>query len=86
MPVISLAQLNRGADELNREPRLSDLRDSGAIEQESDIVLLLWRKNDDSAQTVVSVAKQRQGPCGPVPVTFNPQTQKFTYRLEPRLN
>jgi len=86
IPIIALAQLNRGADELNREPRLSDLRDSGAIEQESDVVLLLWRKNDDPAETVVSVAKQRQGPIGPVPLTFNPQIQKFTYRVEPTLN
>ena len=78
IPVILLSQLNRGADETNRKPRLSDLRESGALEQDADLVILLWRKNDDPAETIISISKQRQGRCGDVPVCFKPNIQKFT--------
>lgn len=80
IPIIMLSQLNRGADELNRKPRLSDIRESGAIEQDADVVALLWRQNDDPDQTVISISKQRQGRCGDVEVCFKPKIQKFTPR------
>jgi replicative DNA helicase len=80
IPVILLSQLNRGADELNRKPRISDIRESGAIEQDADIVALLWRKNDDPAETIVSISKQRQGRCGDVEVLFEPKIQRFSPR------
>ena len=78
IPVILLSQLNRGADETNRKPRLSDLRESGALEQDADLVVMLWRKNDDPAETIISINKQRQGRCGDVPLCFKPNIQKFT--------
>lgn len=80
IPVIVLSQLNRGADELNRKPRLSDMRESGSLEQDADVACLLWRKNDDPDETIISIAKQRNGRCGDVEVCFKPKIQKFTPR------
>ena len=86
MPVIVLAQLNRELEkDKNRKPRLSDLRESGAIEQDADLVGLLYKPDaekaddDDGAagqQDVEAVAvnlliaKQRNGPTGDVHMTF----------------
>ena len=80
IPVVLLSQLNRGADELNRKPRLSDMRESGALEQDADLCAMLWRKNDDPDQTIISINKQRNGRCGDVEVCFKPNIQKFTPR------
>lgn len=77
VPIIMLAQLRRSADEANRMPRLSDLRESGSLEQDADIVMMIWRKDDDPAKTRVSIAKQRQGRCGTIEVEFKPSIQKF---------
>lgn len=79
IPVIVLAQLNRELEkDKNRKPRLSDLRESGAIEQDADFVGLLYKpkpKDDDdenaTAQAVnMLIAKQRNGPTGEVYFTF----------------
>lgn len=60
IPVITAAQLSRNAENANRKPILSDLRESGDIEQTSDSVLLLHRED---SKAFLKVAKQRQGPC-----------------------
>ena len=81
VPVIVLSQLNRELEkDKNRKPRLSDLRESGAIEQDADLVGLLYRPsgsesdNDDTAneaeQINLLIAKQRNGPTGDVRLTF----------------
>jgi len=81
VPVIVLSQLNRELEkDKNRKPRLSDLRESGAIEQDADLVGLLYRPsgsesdNDDAAneaeQINLLIAKQRNGPTGDVRLTF----------------
>jgi replicative DNA helicase len=82
VPVIVLSQLNRELEkDKNRKPRLSDLRESGAIEQDADLVALLYKASsgdDDEGgapdQEAVAVnlyiAKQRNGPTGDVPLTF----------------
>jgi len=62
MPIIGLAQLNRNADE-TKEPNLSDLRESGAIEQDADSVIMLWR-HPEEGKLNVKVAKNRHGPRG----------------------
>jgi replicative DNA helicase len=80
IPVILLSQLNRSADELNRKPRLSDMRESGSLEQDADVCLMLWRKNDDPDETIISLEKQRDGACGDIEVCFKPKIQKFTPR------
>jgi replicative DNA helicase len=82
VPVIVLSQLNRELEkDKNRKPRLSDLRESGAIEQDADLVALLYKPNSgddeeaptqdhDAAPVNLYIAKQRNGPTGDVPLTF----------------
>ncbi len=83
VPVIVLSQLNREVEkERNRKPRLSDLRESGAIEQDADLVALLYKPNSadddesgggaepDAVPVNLLIAKQRNGPTGEVPLTF----------------
>ncbi len=78
VPVIAVSQLSRGVENrTHKRPQLSDLRESGSIEQDADTVLMLYRDdyyNEDSNQpgiTDVHVRKQRQGPTGRVEVRFN---------------
>jgi len=84
VPVVVLSQLNRESEKENRDPRLSDLRESGSIEQDADVVLLLHRpkkKDDDESidegvmpgdveHIKLIIAKQRNGPVGEVDLTF----------------
>jgi len=85
VPVICCAQLSRGPESrTDKRPMLSDLRDSGAIEQDADIVLFLYRdeyyKNEDEPQNTaeVIVAKNRHGSTGNVKMGWFGQYTKFT--------
>ena len=84
VPVVVLSQLNRSSEKENRTPRLSDLRESGSIEQDADVVLMLARPKDadekfqvaaDSMELVV--AKQRNGPVGELKLTFLRDITRF---------
>ena len=80
--MLLLSQINRSADRDGREPRLSDLRDSGTLEQDADVVILLHSgpENDPAASTAllkVIVGKQRNGPRDTIPVVFNKQRMRF---------
>jgi replicative DNA helicase len=84
VPVLVLSQLNRSAEKENRTPKLSDLRESGSIEQDADVVLMLARPKDadekfqvaaDSAELIV--AKQRNGPVGDLKLTFLRDITRF---------
>lgn len=76
VPVIALSQLSRASEHREGgEPRLADLRDSGAIEQDADIVLMLWRQSDGGV--VMKVAKHRNGPTGEVKLDWRPATVEF---------
>jgi replicative DNA helicase len=80
VPVILLSQLTRGSDQDNREPRLSDLKESGAIEQDSDIVILLHRGAEFHSRhgaVDVLVAKQRNGAVGRFKLTYLGDVFKF---------
>jgi replicative DNA helicase len=84
VPVICVSQLNRAPDaRVDKRPLLSDLRESGAIEQDADVVLMIYRDdyyNDDSeAKGVaeVNVAKHRNGPTDRVKLTFMGTYAKF---------
>lgn len=84
-PVIVLSQLSRAPEaRQDRRPQLSDLRESGAIEQDADLVLLLFRPKfyraddpdvDDTAEVIV--AKQRNGPLGTIRLTFRGECMRF---------
>ena len=80
-PVVLLSQLSRSVENRRSfEPRLSDLRDSGAIEQDADEVLFLWEEDDDDYlenRISMKIAKQRNGPKGHVPVKFHRPTYRF---------
>lgn len=82
--VITLSQLNRSLEyREDKRPLPSDLRGSGSIEQDADVILFLFRpwqydKSQDEEYTEIIVAKQRDGPQGPVIVRFLPKVTLFT--------
>jgi replicative DNA helicase len=84
LPVIALSQLNRGVEQrVEKKPVMSDLRESGSIEQDSDLILLIYREEVYEPNTTrkgiadIIVAKQRNGPTGDVQLTFLGQYTKF---------
>jgi replicative DNA helicase len=77
VPVIVPSQLNRESDRDNREPRLRDLRDSGSIEQDADIVGLLHQPDEKSNLIVLNIAKHRQGPKRKLKLVFLKDTLRF---------
>jgi replicative DNA helicase len=90
IPVIALSQLNRSVDAReDHRPRLSDLRESGAIEQDADLILFLFREEyydptDENRGTAeVLVAKQRNGPTGKVDLRFRAACLRFENPTRP---
>jgi replicative DNA helicase len=89
VPIIALSQLSRNVEQRgSAEPRLSDLRESGSLEQDSDVVIFLYRDGDQSTEAEVElvkakVAKHRNGPIGEVPLQFRKSNTRF-YTLAAR--
>ena len=85
VPVIAVSQLSRATEQREgKEPQLSDLRESGAIEQDADLVLLLYRKEfyypddeDSKGKAEIKIAKQRNGPTGKLTLTFLKECTRF---------
>lgn len=81
VPVIALAQLNRASEaRADKRPQLSDLRDSGEIEQDADAVLLLSRASEEGDVIEANLAKHRQGPTGIFWLDFDRPTMTFQKR------
>jgi len=91
IPIIVLAQLNRKSEDRgDGKPRISDLRESGSIEQDADVVGLLYRaayyakdeeeKSEKGGESELIIAKQRNGPTGEVPLTFLSEFTRFETR------
>jgi replicative DNA helicase len=84
VPVLVLAQLNRSAEKENRAPRLSDLRESGSIEQDADVVLMLNRPKEENDKFQVAsgtmelfISKNRNGEVGDLKLTFLNSITRF---------
>ncbi len=83
VPVFALSQLNRAVESRGtKKPQLADLRESGAIEQDADVVMFIYREDAENLETVtLDIQKHRNGPTGEIPLIFRPDRVKF-YGME----
>ncbi len=81
IPVVALSQLNRNPESrADKRPQLSDLRESGAIEQDSDLVMFIHRDDNDpehKRESELIIAKHRNGPTGSIKLHFEPSLTQF---------
>jgi replicative DNA helicase len=86
VPVLALSQLSRAVEQRRGRPRLSDLRDSGSIEQDADVVMFIHREDKMNADTgaektnvaEILVEKHRNGPVGKIDLMFDEKSTRFT--------
>jgi len=87
IPVLALSQLSRAVESRGeKRPQLSDLRESGAIEQDADVVMFLYRQDEDTREQVsLRIAKHRNGPLGEIELFFRGDRIKF-FGMESRIS
>jgi replicative DNA helicase len=85
VPVLALSQLSRQVESRGiKRPQLADLRESGAIEQDADVVMFMWRENDEDLESMkLDIAKHRNGPLRSIDLKFKGDKIKF-YSVESR--
>lgn len=79
LPVLALSQLSRAVEQRGeKRPQLADLRESGSIEQDADVVMFLWREDDENTENIsLEVAKHRNGPLASIKLFFKGDRIKF---------
>ena len=79
IPIIAASQLSRAVEQRGtRKPQLADLRESGAIEQDADVVMFLWKPDPENVGEVkLDIQKHRNGPTGEIDMIFKPERVKF---------
>src|SRR3989338_4272001 len=85
IPILACSQLSRAVEQRGtKKPQLADLRESGAIEQDADVVMFIWRPDPDNMEQVkLDIQKHRNGPTGEIDMMFRPERVKF-YGVEKR--
>ncbi|QNB45858.1 replicative DNA helicase [Thermanaerosceptrum fracticalcis] len=78
VPVIALSQLNRASEsKADKKPGMSELRESGALEQDADIIMLLHRPDREKQDAEIILAKHRNGPIGAIPCKYDAKIMRF---------
>ena len=83
IPIVACSQLSRAVEQRgSKRPQLADLRESGAIEQDADVVMFIWRPDQENSEQVkLDIQKHRNGPTGEIDLMFQPDRVKF-YGME----
>lgn len=79
IPILAISQLSRAVEQRGtKRPQLADLRESGAIEQDADVVMFLWREDEENTENInMDIAKHRNGPLGQIKLFFKGDRIRF---------
>ncbi|HJX45771.1 MAG: replicative DNA helicase [Candidatus Nealsonbacteria bacterium RBG_13_37_56] len=88
VPVLAISQLSRAVEQRGeKRPQLADLRESGSIEQDADVVMFLWREDEENSENIaLEIAKHRNGPLKSIKLVFRGDRIKFYGRETKRSN